>query len=246
MAQKGRVVRRRDLLAGLAIAPAALARRRGEGPQTRAARLAVDHLLLGARDLDEGVAWLHARTGVRAAFGGVHPGVGTRNALASLGGGRYLEIIAPDPAQEEFHFHIDLRALVHPRLVTWAVSSPDIDADAARARAAGFEVSGPRDGSRRRPDGVLLQWRTLNVSAPFADAEADPIPFFIEWAAGSAHPSVGAPEGCQLAALEFAHPDSDRLRDALGRLGLRALVRNAARAGLRATLDTPRSAVALE
>src|SRR6185436_16696955 len=125
---------------------------------TRSARDAADHLLLGARDLDEGIRWLEARTGVRAVFGGVHPGRGTRNALASLGNGQYLEIIAPDPAQDTFEFPIDLRALPEPRLVTWAASTPDVDGVAAAARAAGIGVAAPRDGSRKRSDGSVLRW----------------------------------------------------------------------------------------
>ena len=36
---------------------------------------ALDHILLGCKDLDAGIALMEQRTGVRAQYGGVHPGL---------------------------------------------------------------------------------------------------------------------------------------------------------------------------
>lgn len=80
-----------------------------------------DHILLGAPDLDLGIRWVEERTGVRAKFGGNHPGSGTRNALLSLGTGHYLEIIAPDPAQANAPDDRGLRELSSPRIIQWAI-----------------------------------------------------------------------------------------------------------------------------
>lgn len=211
----------------------------------RSARDAVDHVLLGAADLDRAMAWFEARTGVKPVFGGVHPGRGTRNALASLGGRQYLEIIAPDPAQKAFSFQLDLRKLQAPKIVNWAVASDDVDIPTAIAAKAKYAVYGPQEGSRMRPDGAMLQWRTVGVLAPFRDAEVDPMPFFIQWGSGVKHPSEDSPAGCRLAAFELRHPEAAALRALLAVFDIDAVVAQADRPGLTATLDTPRGKVML-
>src|SRR5437660_10826356 len=79
----------------------------------------LDHILLGCNDLERGIAFVEQHTGVRAAFGGVHPGRGTQIALLSLGTRRYLEIIAPDPQQTDSSSerNAELKKLAEPRLV---------------------------------------------------------------------------------------------------------------------------------
>jgi hypothetical protein len=205
----------------------------------------VDHLLVGAADLDAGIEWVEERTGVRAAAGGVHPGGGTRNALLSLQRRRYLEVIAPDPAQSEYRFRVDVRSLARPQLVTWAAATPDADGVARRARAAGFEVAGPDAGSRARPDGVVLRWKIVSVKNDLGSAGVEPIPFFIEWDPRSPHPSIDSPGGCDLLSFRIAHPRPADVIAALDALGISLPVDAAERPRLTATLSTPRGEATL-
>jgi hypothetical protein len=207
---------------------------------------ALDHLLLGTNDLLRGIAWFEERTGVRAATGGSHPGRGTRNALAALGGRHYLEIIAPDPEQPIENLTLNLRGLTEPRLITWAALTADIGALAKRLRDRGHAGADPREGSRARPDGRMLRWQTLGVGTDLADAEANPIPFFIQWASTSRHPSQDAPSGCELAAFEFEHPNPKRLESTLSELNIDAVVRQGAAVKLIATLKTPKGRLVLQ
>jgi hypothetical protein len=237
---------RRDVLLGGSAAGAAffLARTVGASQGPPPARPALDHVLLGVGDLDCGVDWVEKKTGVKAAAGGSHPGVGTRNALLSLGGARYLEIIAPDPLQQAYNFHIDVRALSEPRLITWAAAA-DVGAVARSAAEAGLHVFGPRDGSRSRPDGKVLKWRTLGVLNQLGQQGVEPVPFFIEWAADSPHPAQDSPGGCELESFEIEHPDAAAVSGMLSKLGVEVPVKAAATPRLRAALKTPGGLVVL-
>ncbi len=149
----------------------------------------LDHLLLGCRDLDQGIAYLERLSCYRAALGGSHPDRGTRNALLKIGSQLYLEIIAPDPQQKDLVWHSEIAKLSEPMLVGYAVRQSNLEAYAASLLERGIPCIGPTSGSRARPDGQLLRWRTLS----YRDDRNGLLPFFIDWDPHSPHPSSDAP-----------------------------------------------------
>lgn len=198
----------------------------------------LDHILLGCNDLDRGITFVEEHTGVRAAFGGVHPGRGTQNALLSLGTRRYLEIIAPDPKQSKVEQYSVVTKLKEPRLIGWAAHRDDLEIFAARLRQEGIEFEGPQPGSRQRPDGKLLRWKTLRLK----DDHGGLLPFFIQWSKDSIHPSVDAPKGCTLQRFEVNTPETEDLIHAASRveLDLSALSSTTKELGLRAIIAGPK------
>jgi len=203
----------------------------------------LDHILLGSQDLQLDIDVVAQHTGVAAVFGGVHPGRGTQNALLSLGERRYLEIIAPDPAQPDAKNPLarELRSLQRPRLVGWAAHPGNLQAFAEKLRAAQIAFQGPTPGSRKRPDGRLLEWQTLGL----ADDASGLLPFFIEWAPGSPHPSTDAPGGCSLLAFAAETPNPAELTGKLRSLGLDVPVGKADYARLHAVISGPKAKTAV-
>jgi len=199
----------------------------------------LDHILLGISDLERGIAWVEERTGVRAIFGGVHPGRGTRNALLSLGPRRYLEIIAPDPQQPLQGPAQPLAAMREPRLFNWAVHTDDIAAAAKRAVAAGFAIDGPTDGSRTRPDGKTLRWKACRLK----DDRGGLLPFFIQWDRGSVHPSEDAPAGCTLKRFYIQSPAATEVAKLCRGLGVEIAIERGDQARLRALISSHKGEV---
>lgn len=168
----------------------------------------IDHLILGINDLDRGVAEFERLTGVRPVIGGVHPGRGTQNALASLGDGHYIEVIAPDPKQSVSNPMLaELKPLEKLTPLGWAIGASDLFALQARLQGREIEHSAPRPNSRALPDGSTLQWTAFSITKPAHDW----MPFFIRWADASRHPSVTAPAGCRLESVQIEDPNVDPL-----------------------------------
>lgn len=208
--------------------------------------MSIDHLLFGSSDLDRGIDFIEQHVGVRPAMGGVHPGWGTRNALLSLGELCYFEIIAPDPAQNSVPDH--MRALFNiltasdpPRLISWIAGTTDIEGLAARLRRENIGFDGPRPGSRRRPDGRLLQWKTLHLH----DDHGRVLPFFIHWDALELHPSNDAPKGCQLEQFSIVDPDPEALKKTCAALGLDVPIERGNKSHLKARIRGPKGVLDL-
>jgi Glyoxalase-like domain len=210
-------------------------------PASRSVPKSLDHVIFGCNDLDAGVEYVYQRTGVRAAAGGVHPGAGTRNALLSLGPLRYLEIIAPDPLQAASTDPRDVASLKSPALVGWAIHRNDVDDFASVLKGAGVESVGPKPGSRARPDGTTLTWKSLTLK----DDNNGVLPFFIEWGSHSLHPSADAPAGCTLTNLWIGSPQPDDLKALAAKLQLDVQVRHSDKLQLAATIVGPKGALQL-
>ncbi|MFW6088626.1 MAG: VOC family protein [Gemmatimonadota bacterium] len=173
--------------------------------------IAIDHVLLGVPDLEAGMDRVERLLGTRPAPGGRHPDFGTHNALLSLSPACYLEVIAPDPElpTPDRGIGFGLDGLEEPRLVSWALRHPEVDAVAGRAGLGRVET-----GSRERGDGRTLRWR---LTDPYAERMGGVIPFLIDWGE-TAHPAASAPPGGRLVDLRVEHPSPDEVRRVLAML----------------------------
>lgn len=205
---------------------------------------AVDHLVYAAPGLDAGIGAMAERLGVTAAYGGKHTGIGTHNALLSLGRSVYLEIIAPDPDQpppsEPLPF--GLGELHEPGLAAWALAVTDIESRAESARNAGHDPGTVVRMTRALPGGGELSWR-LTIRRPSAGDGL--VPFLIQWDAGGPHPSASSPGGCTLTDLTAEHPRPEEIEPMLAALGVELSLAEAPRPALIATIESPHGTVVL-
>lgn len=163
-----------------------------------------DHLVVAVADLD--AALLRWRTaGLPAVRGGAHP-VGTENVLVRGPGPAYVELIAA--GSEESNPWLDrVRSARGP--ISWAVAVDDIESSRAALVEAGFTPSTVVDGSRRTPDGGVVEWRLCDVGDGPYDGS---LPFLIQWTAPM---EAGPADGPIVEHVSLTPPDPDRLADLL-------------------------------
>src|SRR5262249_20870804 len=125
--------------------------------------------------------------------------------------------------------------------VAWAAHPGNILALAERLSKAGIASEGPTPGSRKRPDGRVVAWKTLHLK----DDEHGLLPFFIEWSADSVHPSLDAPKGCSLKKLWVESAEPAPLAKRFAAMGLEVAVRKEKRARLCARIAGPKEEIEL-
>jgi Glyoxalase-like domain len=222
----------------------------------------VDHLVIAAASLAEGVAWCEATLGVVPAPGGAHPLMGTHNRLLNVASEAfpraYAEIIAIEPGQAPSRpntrrwFDLDDAELQAglaqhgPRLIHFVARVPDartaIQALAREEHAQidrGHLLEASRDTAAGR-----LEWQ-ITVRDDGQRLFYGALPTLIQW--GPVHPVDAMPaSGLALRSLHATHPRAPALSAALSAIGLRALQVEAGPPNLMAVFDTPRGPVTLE
>ena len=162
----------------------------------------LDHVIVAARNLNEGSAWIEERLGVKPVPGGKHDLMGTHNRLLKLGERVYLEVIAIDPdapkPSRPRWMSLDEPGMVErlaqgPALVHWVMRTDAIETELERYADREVEVLSLSRGEYRwrigvRPDGRL----------PCGGR----CPTLIQWE-GDAHPAARLPDaGCRIVELD--------------------------------------------
>jgi hypothetical protein len=214
----------------------------------------VDHLVVMAATLEEGVQWCEATLGLTPGPGGQHALMGTHNRLFSIASERYpqayVEIIAIDPLApapgRARWFDMDdpsLREAVArhgPRLTHFVAQVPDAVAAVEALGAMGLERGEVLQVSRPTSSG-LLEWQITarNDGQRLLDGC---LPTLIQW--GHTHPAMAMNDsGITLQQLAVTHPQARTLDAAYKAIGLEGVSVSVGPARLLARLQTRRGPI---
>lgn len=213
----------------------------------------IDHIIVAAASLAQGVAWCEEVLGVTPGPGGQHPLMGTHNRLLKIATSTfedaYLEIIAIDPAaappQRVRWFGLDepeRRASLAqgPRLIHVVARSPQVDMHRFGLIQIGLQPGEPVKAGRDTPQGPLA-WQIL-VRDDGRLLCGGALPTLIQW--DGRHPTQAMPDsGVTLSALTLRGVPA-RARDVLRLQGV-AVQETPATPALTAVLQTPHGEVVL-
>jgi hypothetical protein len=138
--------------------------------------ITIDHASVCGSNLDT-LRQAFTNIGLASEYGGPHANGITHMALLGFDNGSYLELIAPQTAgkTEGSGWSNFMAGDAGP--CAWAISSQDIEQDVVRLKAAGVPVSGPEAGSRKRPDGMSVEWQTASLGS---GPPGSTLPFLIQ------------------------------------------------------------------
>ncbi|HEY8904836.1 MAG TPA: VOC family protein [Rhodoferax sp.] len=227
----------------------------------------IDHLVIVAHTLAQGVQWCEATLGVTPGPGGDHAQYGTHNRLFKIATPAYplayLEIIAinseakkPVNTGAKRWFDMNDAALqaavaTEPRLVHFVAQTDDIQAGRAALKAEGID-RGPAVHASRHSRKGLLQWQ-ITVRDDGQRLFDGALPSLIQWGKPDAaeplrlHPRNSLPRsGVTLQSVSITHPSAAKLQAAYDAIGLIGVMVDTGPANISATLHTPKGPVTLQ
>ena len=230
----------------------------------------IDHLVVAATSLGQGVQWCEALFGITPALGGEHALFGTHNRLFKIATPKfsmaYFEIIAINPEAVRskktttLHphrwFDLDNPELQksiskEPPLIHFVASTPDIKAARMALRMEGID-RGPAIHAERQTSKGLLHWQ-ISVRADGQRLFDGALPTLIQWGKPDAteplrlHPRNTLPRsGVTLQSIDITHPSAEKLQTAYASIGLNGISISEGPANIKATLKTPKGIVVLE
>jgi Glyoxalase-like domain len=227
----------------------------------------IDHLVVMAASLDQGVQWCEDTLGITPGPGGEHEKYGTHNRLFKIASPQfplaYFEIIAINPqavipkrAQVPRWFDMDNPALQKvvaqgPRLVHFVSSTDDVKAARHLLRTQGIERGQVVHASRKSSKGTL-NWQ-ITVREDGERLFNGCLPTLIQWGKPDAteplrlHPRNSLPRsGVTLQSLTVSHPSGPKLQAAFDAIGLANIAIETGPANLVASLQTPKGLVQLQ
>jgi hypothetical protein len=216
----------------------------------------LDHIVIVADTLAQGVGWCEATLGVVPARGGEHPLMGTHNRLLRIASeawpNAYLEIIAIDPAAPPPKHHrwfdmddklLQQAARERPRLAHFVAATPDAHGALKALKHLGIDRGALLHAERPLPDGVL-RWQ-ISVRPDGQRLFYGGLPTLIQW--DGPHPADTLPDsGLALQSLRMTHPRPGDLAAAHAAIGLAGVELDEGPPNLVATLMTPKGVVTLE
>jgi hypothetical protein len=230
----------------------------------------IDHLVIAAKSIEQGVAWCEAQLGITPSPGGEHVLLGTHNRLFKIATPKfpmaYFEIIAINPnavrsknniaAHPHRWFDLDNRELQktitqEPRLIHFVVNTSDIQEARFALQKQGID-RGPAIRAERQTNKGLLRWQ-ITVRSDGQRLFDGALPTLIQWDMSetadplSLHPRNSLPRsGVTLQKIYVTHPSARKLQDAYEAIGLSNISISEGPARLAVTLQTPKGKVMLE
>ncbi len=125
---------------------------------------ALDHIIIGVKDLEQATNIFGQKLGLAISGGGIHPSGGTANRIIVIGD-TYLELISvriPTEAQQS----ILERLAKGEGYLNFVLSSNDLEADTAAMARRGVTVMGPKPGQLKAPVSQIRGWSRTDIERP--------------------------------------------------------------------------------